>query len=325
MAPNPILPTKRIPSKALLLLGLGLCLGAFPARAQSQPDSAPSLTPLPDSPNQVNPPEQAQPPQGSSDQQAQAQPNQPVPPATLTIPAGTVVRVRVDEWISSDRNVIGDNFSGELDQPIVIDGWVVARRGQAQTGRVSQVKKGKAGGSSELGVEIPQLTLVDGQQVPAQTQLFQASAGADRGRQVATVGSTTAVGALIGAIAGHGTGAAIGAGIGATAGLAGVMYTKGNPTTIAPETVLSFRLQAAVTVSTEKSQFAFQPVSQSDYNSNPPRSSEPQRRPRMNRPFPPPVYPYPYPYAFGYPYPYPWYPEPFVGFGFGYYGGGWRR
>jgi hypothetical protein len=322
VAPNSILATKRIPPKPLLLLGLGLslCFGAFPACAQNQPDSAPSAMPAADSANQANPPEQAQPPQGSPDQQAQ--PDQAVPPATLTIPAGTVVRVRVDDWISSDRNVIGDNFSGELDQPIVVDGWVVARRGQAQTGRVSQVKKGKAGGSSELGVEIPQLTLVDGQQVPAQTRLFQASAGADRSRQVATVGSTTAVGALIGAIAGRGTGAAIGAGIGATAGLASVMYTKGNPTVIAPETVLSFRLQAAVTVSTEKSQLVFQPVSQSDYNSNP-RPSQPQRRPRMNRPLPPPVYPYPY--AFGYPYPYPWYPQPFVGFGFGYYGGGWRR
>jgi hypothetical protein len=288
MAPKTISPTKRI----LPWLGLVLCLGALSASAQNQPDVGP-----------IAPPEQT-----PSDQQAQAPPNQnqPVPPASLIIPSGTVVRIRIDDWVSSDRNVVGDNFSGELDQPIVVDGWVVARRGQAQTGRVAQVKKGKAGGSSELGVEIPLVTLVDGQQVHVQAQLFQASEGADRGRQVATVGSTTAIGALIGAIAGRGTGAAIGAGIGATAGLAGVMYTKGNPTVIAPETVLSFRLQAPVTISTDKSQFAFQPVSQSDYNSNPPRSSEPQRRPRMNRPFPPPVYPYPYPYAFGYPYPYPY-------------------
>ena len=58
-------------------------------------------------------------------------------PQTLTLPAGTVIRVRTDEWISSDRNAIGDNFSAVLDEPIVVNGWVVARRGQAQTGRVS--------------------------------------------------------------------------------------------------------------------------------------------------------------------------------------------
>ena len=60
-----------------------------------------------------------------------------MPPQSLTLPAGTIVRVRVDEWISSDRNVEGDSFSAVLDQPIVVNGWVVARRGQAQTGRVS--------------------------------------------------------------------------------------------------------------------------------------------------------------------------------------------
>jgi hypothetical protein len=302
MAPKAIFPTNRI----LLQLGLVFCLGALSAAAQNQPDAGPMASPE----------------QAPSDQPTQAQPNQPVPPAMLTVPAGTIVRMRVDEWISSDRNVIGDIFSGELDQPIVVDGWVVARRGQSQTGRVSRVKKGKAGGSSELGVGIPELTLVDGQQLAIQTELFQASSSPDRGRQVGTVATTTSVGALIGAIAGRGTGAAIGAGIGATAGLAGVMYSKGSPTQIPPETVLSFRLQAAVTVSTEKSQFAFQPVTQSDYNSNP-RPSEPQRRPRMSRPVPPPPL-YPYPYAFGYPYAYPWYPGPFVGFGFGYYGG-WRH
>jgi len=311
--------------KFFMALGLTLAFGlaTLPVLArQDQPQTTAPPTGAKDqgqqqaTPGPVAPPE-AQPPQAPADQQqqAQAQPNQPVPPATLTMPAGTILRIRVDEWISSDRNVVGDNFSAVLDQPIVIDGWVVARRGQAQTGHVSSVKKGKAGGSSQLGVDIPELTLVDGQQLPVQTQLFQASNGPDRGRQVATVGSTTALGTIIGAIAGGGTGAAIGAGVGATAGVAGVMYTKGNPTEIPPETVLSFRLQVPLTISTEKSQFAFQPVSQSDYNNN---SRNLQRRARV-RPAPPRPYPYPYPYAFGLPYPYPYYPEPFIGFGWGYY------
>jgi hypothetical protein len=189
------------------------------------------------------------------------------------------------------------------------------------------MKGGHGGGASQLGVELPGLTLVDGQQLALQTQLFQTSAGSSQGRNVAAVGTTTGLGAVIGAIAGGGTGAAIGAGVGATAGIIGVMSTPGRPTVIAPETVLSFRLQAPVTISTEKSQFAFQPVTQSDYDSH-----SPQGRPRMVRPGPPPPpyygYPYAYPYAYSYPYPYPWYPAPFLGFGFyGGYGrfGGYRR
>jgi hypothetical protein len=257
-----------------------------------------------------------------------------VPPATLTLPKDTVIRVRVEDWLSSDRNVIGDSFSAELDQPIVVNGWVVARRGQSETGRVTMAKKG-AHGTSQLGLDLPNLTLVDGQQLPLQTQLYQASGGTSPGRDAAIVGSTTGLGAVIGAIAGRGVGAAIGAGVGATAGIIGVISTPGRPAVVAPETVLSFRLHAPVTISTQNSQFAFQPVGQSDYNSR-----SPQDRPQMRRPGPPgppppppaPYYPYayasPYGYGYGYPYPYAYYPVPFVSFG--YYGGfgrfgGFRR
>jgi hypothetical protein len=337
--------------KSLTIAGLGLALGVGGrpvAAQQNQPDQqnqvqsngAPSDQQAEGQgqPDDSRLQEQQQPdaqPQGQQDPQPQGQmqgqmqepaPNQQaVPPQTLTLPAGTVIRVRTDEWISTDRNVIGDNFSGALDQPIVVNGWVVARRGQAQTGHVSLVKKGHGGGASELGVDLPELTLVDGQQLPLQTQLFQTSGGTNHGQDAAIIGSTTGFGALIGAIAGRGTGAAIGAGVGATAGIIGVMSTQGRPTVISPETVLSFKLQAPVTISTDKSQFAFQPVTQQDYDSR-----GQQNRPRMVRPGPPPApyygpYAYPYAYGYGYPYPYGYYPGPYVGFG--YYGrfGGYRR
>ena len=326
MIPKMARAKNRNPSNSLIIIGLALatCAGACPAFAQQNPpeDAAPAVT-APDSQaqGQPAPPEQQQPPdaqpQGQPDSQTQAQPSQAVPPQTLTVPAGTVIRVRTDEWISSDRNVIGDSFSAVLSEPIVVNGWVVGRRGQAQTGRVSQVKKGHGGGTSELGLDLPELTLVDGQQLPLQTQLFQASAGPSSGRNAAIIGSTTGMGALIGAIAGRGVGAAIGAGIGATAGAIGVMSTPGKPTVVSPESILSFRLEAPVTISTDNSQLAFQPVTQSDYDS---RSS--QARPRLAGRVPPPP-PYPY-YGYPYPYPYGWYPAPFVGFGYYRRFGGWR-
>jgi hypothetical protein len=303
-------------------LGVALCVAALPAAAGQNPSAQngdiqtapPSQDPQamgqPDAPAQLPPDNRSQ------DQMPPSQPGQPsqaVLPQTLTVPAGTVVRVRVDDWLSSDRSVTGDSFSAVLEDPIVVGGWVVARRGQAQSGRVTTVKKGR---SSALGVDLPELTLVDGQQLPLQTQLFQASGGSpDHGRDVAIVGTTTGMGAVIGEIAGGGVGAAIGAGIGATAGIIGVKSTDGRPAVIAPETVLSFRLQAPVTISTANSQFAFQPVTQSDYDSH-----SREGRPRMANQGPPrPYYSYPYPYPYAYGYPYPWYPTPFIGFG--YYGG----
>jgi hypothetical protein len=243
---------------------------------------------------------------------------QVAPPFSLTLPAGAIVRVRVDEWLSSDQNLPGDNFSAVLDQPIVVDGWVVARRGQAQTGRVSVAKKaGRTSGTSQLGVEMPELTLVDGQQLQLQTQMVQMSAGTSHGQDAAVIGSTTGVGATIGAIAEGGAGAAAGAGVGAIAGIVGVMATRGKPTAIPPETVLTFRLQSPVTISTERSQFAFQPVTQSDYDSQ----NSHERRPHM-RSGPSPYYGYPPTY----PYPYFFYPGPYFGF-YGVYDrfGGYRR
>ena len=307
----------------ILSLGLAICVGPLPAHAQqNQPTEAPSTAAPQDSqtqgqaqgqpqaqPEPAMQPQQSAQPQVQPDQQAQGQGNQPVPPETLTLPEGTVIRVRVDEWISSDRSSVGDSFSAVLEQPIVVNGWVVVRRGQAQTGRVSVIKKGAHGGTSQLGIELPELTLVDGQQMALQTQLSQTSGGSSTGRNVAAVGSTTGLGAVIGAIVGGGTGAAVGAGVGATAGVIGVMSSQGRPAVIPPETVLSFRLLAPVTISTANSQFAFQPVTQSDLDSRPPRN-----RPRMVRPVQPapPYYPYPYAYR----YPYAVYPTPFFGFGF---------
>jgi len=64
-----------------------------------------------------------------------AAPLQP-PPATLTIPAGTVITARINEYLSSDRNQVGDRVTATLQQPIVVNGWVVARRGQTLTGQV---------------------------------------------------------------------------------------------------------------------------------------------------------------------------------------------
>src|SRR5215831_15829126 len=59
----------------------------------------------------------------------------------LTIPAGTFVTVRLMGGLSSDTNVQGDRFSAILDQPIVVDGWVVARRGQIAVGHVVSAQK----------------------------------------------------------------------------------------------------------------------------------------------------------------------------------------
>jgi hypothetical protein len=244
-------------------------------------------------------------------------------PASFTVPAGKVIFVRLDEPLSSDHNHAGDTFTATLDQPIVINGWVVARRGETVVGTVTAAQKaGRVKGTSQLGLELTDLTVVDGNQIPISSELWKGSAGTSRGRDAAGIATTTGVGAAIGAAVNGGTGAGVGAGIGAVTGIAGVLLTRGKPTVLGPETQLSFRLKEPLTISTENSKQAFQPVGDNDYN-----ASQGRRRP----------YPYgggyPGPYYAGYPYygyyGYPYYGYPYYGYygpsiGF-YYGGGWGR
>lgn len=62
-------------------------------------------------------------------------------PAELTAVAGTWVTIRVDQPLSSDHNQPGDAFTGTLTQPLVVNGVVIARRGQTVGG--------PSGGSAE--------------------------------------------------------------------------------------------------------------------------------------------------------------------------------
>jgi hypothetical protein len=251
---------------------------------------------------------------------ANPQPSQPVP-ATLTIPAGTLLSVRVNEFLSSDKNQIGDRVTATLDRPVVVNGWVVARPGQVVSGQVTvATKAGRVKGTSQLGLELTDLTIVDGQSLPILTEMWKASAGTSHGADAATIGGTTALGAAIGAAADWGRGAAIGAGAGAAAGIGAVLLTRGHPTEIAPETPLTFRVVDPVKVDTTQSAQSFAPVTQRDYDSG--RGS--RQGPRYAGAYPPPP-PYYYGPYYGYPvYAYPAYayPYPYVGF---YGGWGWHR
>jgi hypothetical protein len=248
----------------------------------------------------------------------------------LTIKPGTYVTVRINQWLSSDRNQAGDAFAATLDQPIIVDGVVVAQRGQTIGGRVTEAQKaGRVAGTSRLGLELIDLTLADGQMAQVRTSMMTRNGTTSVGRDVAATAGTTGLGAAAGAIADGGRGAAIGAGAGAVVGLAGVLLTRGNPTVIYPESVMTFRLESAVDVSTEHAPQAFRYADQMDYG-RPPAAGQGRPGPAGYGYGPGPAVvarPYPY-YPYAYPYGYPYYGPGFgvfVGPGFYYRGGFWRR
>jgi hypothetical protein len=240
-------------------------------------------------------------------------------PAEMTMKSGTYITIRLSQSLSSDRNHPGDTFVGTMAQPLIVDGVVVAERGQTVYGTVELAEKAKAGSHSRLGVQLTGLTLADGTQVPVKS-LMTSHTGptTPAGAQVATVGTTTAIGAGIGAVAGWGTGAAIGAGVGAIAGVAGVILTRNHPTILYPESLLTFQTTAPMGISTVKAPQAFRFVGPEDQVGQPVNA---QLRPRPPvRYGPGPGYgPAGYYGPYAYPAPYPVYaPYPYWGWGPGF-------
>ncbi len=205
-------------------------------------------------------------------------PSYPVPPRQLgaplpnqvVVPAGTWISIRTNQVLSSDQSRPGEVFTGTLAQPLVANGIVLARRGQTIGGRVAEaVKAGRARGTSRLAVELTEISLADGRQVPVVTQLIEYAGGTSIGRDLTAVGTTTAMGALIGGAAAGGAAAGIGAGAGAAAAAIGVLLTRGRPTILDPEATLTFRTLAPLSISTEQAGYAFESVRQTDYEARP--------------------------------------------------------
>jgi hypothetical protein len=320
---------------------------AQPAPGQQVQQQAPPPVAADQNPNQPldqsQAPGQFAPPQAQQGNFPPQQGNYPYPPqqgnyppanipAHLTIKPGTYITVRINQYLSSDRNQTGDAFAATLAQPLVVDGIVVAQRGQTVGGRVSEAKKaGRVEGTSRLGVQLTDLTLADGSTVPIQSQMINRNGPTSVGRDAAAIGGTTALGAAIGAGVGWGRGAAIGAGAGAAVGILGVLLTRGRPTIVFPESTLTFRIDSPVDVATDHAPQAFRYADQQDFGTGygapgmGPRPASLYGGAPYGAPYGPAPAPVPYPYYGGYAYgyaPYPYYNPGFSVFvGPRYYGG----
>ena len=203
------------------------------------------------------PPPPAPPPPAAPVQEAVqvvAPPAPPPPPPvkTVTLPAGTVIPIRMTDTLDSASTQPNTVFHGSLAGDLIADGMVVARSGAAVVGRVVTAKDATHfSGSSQLTIELTRLDTVD-HPVDVVTDAF-TKQGNGRGKNTAAkAGGGAALGAIIGALAGGGKGAAIGAatGGGVGAGVNGV--TRGQQVQIPTETLVSFHLQSPISVTTSK-------------------------------------------------------------------------
>ncbi|HEX3744307.1 MAG TPA: hypothetical protein VHW09_10270 [Bryobacteraceae bacterium] len=170
------------------------------------------------------------------------------PAPALVIPRGTFLRVRVDETLSTRRNFRGDRFTATLIRPVMIDGAAALPSGTRLSGHVVAAKaSGRLKGRAELVLVLDSFVR-DGHRYSITTTTAARVSKAHKKRNLLAIGGGVAGGAAIGAIAGGGVGAAVGAGAGAAAGTVGAAITGKKQVTIPAESVVGFRLGAAVRV-----------------------------------------------------------------------------
>jgi hypothetical protein len=181
---------------------------------------------------------------------APAKVEQPLPtkPPSVTIAAGTPIKIRTGTTLSTKDTRSGETFTGTLAEPLAIEGQVVAPRGTQVSGKVvNSDPGGRVKGLATISVRLTQLRVGD-RNVNIETGTVTRQAHATKRKDAAKVGIGAGIGAAIGAIAGGGQGAAIGAGAGGAAGTGLVLATHGDPAIIGAESVLTFKLTAPVTV-----------------------------------------------------------------------------
>jgi hypothetical protein len=166
--------------------------------------------------------------------------------AGLAIPADTRVTIRMIDSVDSDTARLGQTFRASLDEPLDVNGQIVAPRGaDVLTKLVQDEQSGKIQGRTALTLALVDIT-INGERVPVTSTDVTQQSESRGAKSAKVIGGTTALGAIIGALGGGGAGAAIGAVSGAAAGGAVQVLTSGQKVKIPSETRLTFRLQKPV-------------------------------------------------------------------------------
>jgi hypothetical protein len=175
----------------------------------------------------------------------------PAPQPALVLPRGTRLQVRLNQTIDVKHAASGDRFSGVLAEPVVEGNTVAVPSGSAASGEVLVAhKRGRFKGKSVLALTLTRLE-VNGTQYRIDTSNLARTKKGKGKRSAAFIGGGAGMGMLIGGLATGGVGLLVGGLAGGGAGALGAAFTGNGDLSIPAESVVTFRLQDALTLSPE--------------------------------------------------------------------------
>jgi hypothetical protein len=168
----------------------------------------------------------------------------------VTIPAGTVLRLRVNRGFGSDISRVEDPISATLSRAVVIDGRTILPAGSRASGYVTEATRpGKVRGRGRVAVRFTRIAPAnESSTYNMRTNSWVAVAPATKKKDALTIGIPAAGGAVIGALVDGKKGAAIGSAAGGGAGTAVVLSTRGKDVRINSGATLAVRLTEPLTV-----------------------------------------------------------------------------
>lgn len=200
--------------------------------------------------------------------QAQTQ-MQPLQARIATAPRGTTFEVKINSTINSMSSRVGDTFSAEIAEPLVIDSKTLIPAGSELIGQVTFVESaGRIGKNALMDIRFTSIRLPDGERMPINAKITTTDAsgvlkGGKKSNIVLRTAKTTVGTTAVGAIGGVGTGAILGGvgvgsaaimgtAIGGIAGLGYALYHKGKDIVLPSGTQLGVTLEQPLTVSNSK-------------------------------------------------------------------------
>lgn len=166
------------------------------------------------------------------------------------LPAGTRIRVRMDNEINSKVSSVNDTFTAVVSEPVKVREAVILPIGVIIDGRITKVKRaaiGKKNGS--LSVIFEMLRFENGERREISGILLKEfSIKNSPTKDYLTVLGGAGIGAILGGATKGGSGAGIGAAVGAGAGASAVFLQKGEDVSIKANEEFEIELVKSVTL-----------------------------------------------------------------------------